>query len=1272
IAALFKADRTGMVMTLIRIGLMVGSVYVVILMFLRNNLQEGLKWFLWVVVATNLLFLPKTTVWIDDPLMKTKEKVDHVPFALGFFAGFVSQMGRAITEKVESVFTLPDYMPYHQTGTVFASSLMSQVGQFRITDPVFKGNMERFINQCVVYDAMIGHKYTLTDLQNQNDIWTLVSSKASPVLGFLYKDGNNPGEVITCKAGAQKLNTLWKTEIEKATAVYGSRVQNQKLTKTLFFSHLHNGYQLLSGISKSAEDILKQEMMINAIEEASNNKLSELGATSNYAATKALLQQRSAYATAGEIAARTLPLFKNVIEALSYALFIFIVVLALLPNGYRILMTYCGILVWTQLWAPLYAVLNLIMTLYGTSETKSVIGEGLTLLNSAAIINRNADMTTLAAWLSVSIPFISYGILKQGAAAFVGIAQHLGSAMESAASGAAAETVSGNVSLGNFTMGTQVYQNTSAFQHSTNPSYNSSQFRSMGPSGVEQSTFADGTQAFNDQAMSRLSVQIMGTENTSYAEQESFNNAWSVAQSQNVAATEATEASLQHATNFFSQLGTDRFKGEDYSKNISASEAKSLQNFKHFTNTLQKDLHLNEAQAVEVALGVGIGGGLKFLSAEGKGNFSSTAARQKAFQDAKAIADQIGYSENTERVITAAKALSEGSRDSKGAGLGENASASLNKAKGLREEASIAQSKVNTLSKEKSSSESKAITISKELTQEVLEFISHQPANPGPDGVSGGQIGYKEARRILEHGGGERAAYLKRFQEENPQYSIQSINVHGAQQKLDMQYETQAQAHRNSADIQAQNASHVQSVHQHAKDTGFDKPRIEQTFSNPKESENSQQQKSSNKQPTSQSSGQSITGGSTPLVQDNVQIQPKQSTDNASIQVQTPPCAQSAQLEGREAGLGEENPDKFHSRNVSLHQAYSDQAPLHSKQDTNLPQENAAKQAAPQSNGQSINGGSTSPVQDNVQIQPQQSADNASIQSQTPTRVQSAQPEERDAGLDEGNAEKFHSRNTSLHQTHSDQAFLHSKQIENLSQENTAKQAAPQPSGQNIRGGAIPSSINTSNEPQTQHHSNNSGAQAQDTSNVQKGQQQARDTRFDKEHLEQNFFNPKEWKNSQQQEDFVKQIVPQPSGQSINGEGTPPFVNTPSEPQSQSQPSNAGDQVQHPFNDHMVQQHFQEDIPDKTKVENPQQESIKDFVEKKFKKTDKKIGEGRKSISGQEKILQKEHAAVQDKTLLGTATKNLVTSTGEGLLSVGKDINEAIKNLPPEPPIIFP
>jgi hypothetical protein len=97
--------------------------------------------------------------------------------------------------------------------------------------------------------------------------------------------------------------------------------------------------------------------------------------------------------------------------------------------------------------------------------------------------------------------------------------------MQSAASSAAAETVSGNISLGNVSMGNQAYQNTTAFQHNTSPTYNASQFKAMGTSGIETTSFADGKQAFSDQAISRLSVQIMGTENTGFSEQHNLSHA---------------------------------------------------------------------------------------------------------------------------------------------------------------------------------------------------------------------------------------------------------------------------------------------------------------------------------------------------------------------------------------------------------------------------------------------------------------------------------------------------------------------------------------------------------------------------------------------------------------------------------------------------------------------------------------------------------------------------------------------------------------------------
>src|SRR3546814_2707564 len=95
----------------------------------------------------------------------------------------------------------------------------------------------------------------------------------------------------------------------------------------------------------------------------------------NYAATKALMQQRTTYQLSGEIAGKILPVMKNVFEAIAYGAFIFIFILALLPNGYNVLGTYMGLLLWIQMWPPLYAILNLIMTVAARNQTMGELGQ---------------------------------------------------------------------------------------------------------------------------------------------------------------------------------------------------------------------------------------------------------------------------------------------------------------------------------------------------------------------------------------------------------------------------------------------------------------------------------------------------------------------------------------------------------------------------------------------------------------------------------------------------------------------------------------------------------------------------------------------------------------------------------------------------------------------------------------------------------------------------------------------------------------------------------
>ncbi|MBA3814738.1 MAG: hypothetical protein H0X26_09730, partial [Alphaproteobacteria bacterium] len=407
-------------------------------------------------------------------------------------------------------------------------------------------------------------------------------------------------------------------------------------------------------------------------------------------------------------------------------------------------------------------------------------------------------------------------ILKQGAAAFVGLAQHLGSAMTSAASGAAAETVSGNISMGNVSMGTQAYQNTSAFQHSTSPTYNASQFKTMGGTGVEQSTFADGTQSLNNQALSQLSVQIMGSENTSFVTNEHLNSAKSFLESKSAASSQASEAAIQDTTNFLSSVGKAISSGEDSHKSISATDSKSLQDFKNYVKDIQQNTNMSEAQAVEAAIGASVGTPkILGFGAEMSGSFSSTAARQKGITDAESVAKNTNYSQSFDQVMSASQGFSEAHNHTNNKELGHSASASLNRAQSLREEVSIAQTQVDTLSKDISSSEGKSMSINKNLTQPLLEFIARQPVNPGPHlmsphvmgdhlmaptAQSQGKIGYEGARHIMEANGAEAKSYYKRFEQENPQYSIQSINSVQTKSALSSNFETESAKLRESSD----------------------------------------------------------------------------------------------------------------------------------------------------------------------------------------------------------------------------------------------------------------------------------------------------------------------------------------------------------------------------------------------------------------------------------------------------------------------------------------
>lgn len=122
-------------------------------------------------VALTLFFAPTCRVHIHDAISHERFTVANVPWGLGLVAGTLSQMGDVLTREIEKTFSLPDDLKYHKTGAVMASNLIAQSRTFQVTNADLAETLRSFMNQCVVYDALLGKKYTLDDLRKTPDIW---------------------------------------------------------------------------------------------------------------------------------------------------------------------------------------------------------------------------------------------------------------------------------------------------------------------------------------------------------------------------------------------------------------------------------------------------------------------------------------------------------------------------------------------------------------------------------------------------------------------------------------------------------------------------------------------------------------------------------------------------------------------------------------------------------------------------------------------------------------------------------------------------------------------------------------------------------------------------------------------------------------------------------------------------------------------------------------------------------------------------------------------
>ncbi|EAT1108997.1 conjugal transfer protein TraG [Salmonella enterica subsp. enterica serovar Muenchen] len=532
-----------------KIALTLSVLAVAVMWVQRHNVMDLLGWVA-VFVLISLLVNVRTSVQIiDNSDLVQVHRVDNVPVGLAMPLSLTTRIGHAMVASYEMIFTQPDSVTYSKTGMLFGAELVSKSTDFLSRNPEIANLFQDYVQNCVMGDIYLNHKYTLEELMASADPYTLIFSRPSPLRG-VYDSNNN---FVTCKDASVSLKDKLNLDTQsggKTWHYYAPQLFGGRPDPNLLFSTLiGDSYSYFYGSSKSASQIIRQNVTINALKEGITSYAARNGDSAslvNLATTSSMEKQRLAHVSIGHVAMRTLPMTQTILTGIAIGIFPLLVLAAVFNKlTLSVLKGYVFALMWLQSWPMLYAILNSAMTFYAKQNGAPVV-----LSEISQIQLKYSDLASTAGYLSMMIPPLSWMMVRGLGAGFSSVYSHFASSAISPAASAAGSVVDGNYSYGNMQT-----ENVNGFSWSTNSTTSFGQMMYQTGSGATATQTRDGNMVMDASgAMSRLPVGINATRQIAAAQQEMAREASNRAES----ALHGFSSSIASAWNTLSQFGSNR------------------------------------------------------------------------------------------------------------------------------------------------------------------------------------------------------------------------------------------------------------------------------------------------------------------------------------------------------------------------------------------------------------------------------------------------------------------------------------------------------------------------------------------------------------------------------------------------------------------------------------------------------------------------------------------------------------------------------------------
>ncbi|HED2547806.1 TPA: conjugal transfer mating pair stabilization protein TraG, partial [Raoultella planticola] len=538
----------------------------------KHNIMDLVGWVFALTLVSMLVVIRKPVQIIDYSNVSQVYQVDNVPIGLAIPASLTTRVGNALIQGYEMIFSLPDSVTYSKTGMLFGSNLVAKSTDFISQNPEITTLFSDYVQNCVMGDIFLNHKYSFEELLNSPDPYTIIFSNPSPLRGVF--DKNN--QFRTCQEASRDLKAALALDTQtggKTWSYYVRQLFGGKPNSDVLFSQMiGDSYNYFYSSGQSAGQIIRQNVTMNALRSAIQSYAARSGDTAslvNIANTSSLEKQRLAQATMGHQALRSLPMMQTVVMGIMIGLFPIMVMAAMFNMmTMQVLKGYIYALMWLQSWPLLYAILNSAMAYYAKQNGVPVVLSELSQLQL-----KNSDIATTAGYISMMIPPLTWAMIKSMGAGFSSAYSHFASSGLSSTSQASSSVVDGNYSFSNMQT-----DNVSGNSWNTNSNTAFGQMsRQLGNGGMGTQT-RDGSMVWDSSgAMSKLPVDInVGRQIASAQQQmarESDVQAESSLQGYNSSVTSAWNRLKQFGTNMGTSASTTT--GADNTESSQDSMAKS-------------------------------------------------------------------------------------------------------------------------------------------------------------------------------------------------------------------------------------------------------------------------------------------------------------------------------------------------------------------------------------------------------------------------------------------------------------------------------------------------------------------------------------------------------------------------------------------------------------------------------------------------------------------------------------------------------------------------